>query len=141
MAVETKPFLSQRFDKSTSSLCYLNFLQMLPFFYIAYLITLVSTHLDNCTAASSSNMSETYLQDTFVGCEQQHPFRSPLAALPLKAIHTHPVSSLKAPLFHSPHLICLTISPSFISVASASLADTHRAQMMLHTLSMMDLYI
>lgn len=74
MAVETKPLLSHRFKKSTS-LSYLNFLSTLPFFYISHLITLVNTHLDKCTATSSSNMPQTYFQDILPGCEQQHQFQ------------------------------------------------------------------
>lgn len=140
MAVATKSLWSQRIDKSTS-LCYLNYLTTFPFFYIANLITRVNTHLDNCTAASSFNMSQTYFQDIFVGCEQQHQFRSPLGALPLKAMHTHSASSLRALLFHSPSSLSHYLSPLHLCCLSHHLLQTHRAQMMLHTQSMMDLYI
>lgn len=123
MAVQTKLLLSHRFDKSASSLCYPSFLSTLPFFCIAHFITFVNTHLDNCTATSSSNMCQTYFQNIFGGCEKQHQFQI-TPGLPLKAIHTHPASSLKALLFHSPSSLSCYLSP-FISVAFLTLSYRH----------------
>lgn len=144
MAVETAPLLSHEIEKITSgaksqsrvsSLCS-TFYRRFPSFPLLILSHL-STHAcmtapkaqEEVTATSFSNMFQKYVQSIFVGCEQQHQFQITPATLSLKATHTHPASSLKALLFHSPSSLSCYLSPPRPSPlpSSPSLADTHGA--------------
>lgn len=80
-------------------------------------------------------MFQKYVRSIFVGCEQQHQFQITPATLSLKATHTHPASSLKALLFHSPSsLSCYLSPPAHPRCLPRPLLQTHTGPRWCYTL-------